>query len=236
MEKFFLSGIFACNELDIVDQQHIGFPVALVKFACGTAPDRFNQLVGKFIPLDVNNFHPWVCRADLVSDGIEKVRFPEPGIPVDKKGIVKTGRLACNRHGSRVSKFVRWSYNISIKCKFIVVAVFFRFFFFCVAFQFSGDTDPDLNLLAENLPECLFQNGTIIMKDSLAMQFIWHFQHCDPIVEIERDGFYPADPGGICDFRYFTFTVLADKVPDFSKRFHLIAVPHFYYFSRFDIV
>ncbi len=163
MEEFFLSRILAGNKLNIVHQQNVRPPVSLMKFARRPAPDRFDQLVGKLVALNIDNVHVWVIMSDLIADGVKQMGFSQTGVSVNEQGIVERGRFACHGHRGRMSKFIGRTHNKGFERKFIVFTVLAGLFFgFRCLFLFRNH-QSDLDILAENLPKSLFQKVHIIM-------------------------------------------------------------------------
>ncbi len=233
MEEFFLGRIFSCNKLNIVYKKNIRTPVTLMEFPCCAVADCLNQLIGKFVAFDVDDVHIRVSPADFIPDGIKQVRFSKAGISVDKKRVIKCRRFACDSHGCSVRKFIGRADDKGIKRKLIVFVLrgFFLFLLFNLV-SFLRRHQADLNLLAENLPECFFNHILIIMENRLPMKFVWNFQNGNAVCKIKRNRFNPADPCGKCNFRDLAFAIGANHIPYFCERFHSVTIPHLFFCLR----
>ena len=84
MEEFFLGGFFTGNELNIVDEEQISFPVLIAKFNIFTAADGGNQLVGKLVAFDIDNVGFGVRLANTVGNGVQQVGLTHTGRAVNK--------------------------------------------------------------------------------------------------------------------------------------------------------
>ena len=106
MEKFFLRGVLAGDELDIVDEKEVRaavFEAELVVFAFAQGVDEF---VCKLVSLDVDDVVVRVVLMNFVRNGIEKVRLPNAGRAVDEKRVIRIRGLLRNGDGGGVCKLV----------------------------------------------------------------------------------------------------------------------------------
>jgi hypothetical protein len=88
MEELFERGLFAAEELDVVDEQHVDLAVPAVEV--GDLPlalvgglQRLDEFVGEFLAGDVANLNRFVLDQRVVPDGVEQMRFAQPGAAVD---------------------------------------------------------------------------------------------------------------------------------------------------------
>ena len=93
MEELFLRGFLAGDELNIVDEECVGLAVLFAETHGGTGADGLDQLVCKLVALDINDILIREILFELVTDGVEQVRFAEAGVAVDKEGIVVFARF-----------------------------------------------------------------------------------------------------------------------------------------------
>lgn len=106
MEHLLLGGVPAGDELDVVHEEDIRRPVfvpELLVLACPNVPD---ELVGKVLSPDVDNFIVWMIFMDGVGDGVEQMGFAQAGFPVDEEGVVIFRRMLRHRQGGGVGQFV----------------------------------------------------------------------------------------------------------------------------------
>ena len=77
MEEFFLCTHFTGTKLNIVDHQQIHLTIFDTEFFRRTVLQRFNEFVGHKCAFGVQNTHIGIVFTDLVTNGIQQVRFPE---------------------------------------------------------------------------------------------------------------------------------------------------------------
>lgn len=87
MEKFFLRGLFSRNKLDIVYEKQIHMAIFFMKFVCCSCFNGGDQLIGKFIALDVGKLHPRLIFMEIVADGHEKMGLSQTGAAVNKERV-----------------------------------------------------------------------------------------------------------------------------------------------------
>ena len=71
VEHLLLGGLPAGDELNVVHQKDIRLPVFLPKLLIAALSDGGYQLVGKGVPLDVDDLIVWMVGVDGVGDGVE---------------------------------------------------------------------------------------------------------------------------------------------------------------------
>ena len=106
VEKLLLRRNLARDELDIVDQEHIGVAVFLFEFRRGFLFDGADELVREVLALDQNNIEVGLVALDFVCDRLHQVRFTESAGTVQEKRIVLLRRIVCDCDGSRVCELV----------------------------------------------------------------------------------------------------------------------------------
>ena len=88
MEEFLLSGFLAGNELHVIHQEQIRFPVFAAEFDVFTVADGIDQLIGELVTLDVNNVGIGLDLADAIGNGVQQVRLTNAGRAVKEQGVV----------------------------------------------------------------------------------------------------------------------------------------------------
>ena len=211
MEELFLRGFLAGDELNIVDEECVGLAVLFAETHGGTGADGLDQLVCKLVALDVNDILIREILFELVTDGVEQVRFAEAGVAVDKEGIVVFGRLFCNIAAGCAGKFIGAALDERFKRVFVFVIVRHALFFF---FLHRGD-----ELIGESFAEnALYGVVQALVKAALDggfVKFVRRLNDCNACSEIERDGDELAEPGFIAHVGDLLFAVVANEVPCF---------------------
>ena len=106
VEKLLLRRFLAGNELDVVDQQHVGFPVFLAELLGGVVAHRGDDLVGELFTIHVDDVEIGMVFLDLDLNGVEQVGLAQAGRPVDEQRVVGAGGVGRHRLGRRVGKLV----------------------------------------------------------------------------------------------------------------------------------
>ena len=89
MEEFLLRTFLAADELDIVDEKHVRVAVLAAEFRHFGKAERFDQLVGKVVALDIANHHVGIVFLDFVADSVEKMGFSESRVAVEEQGVIR---------------------------------------------------------------------------------------------------------------------------------------------------
>ena len=111
MEHLLLGGIPAGNELYIVHEKNISPPVLVPELLVPALPDGGDQLVGKGVPLDIDNFISWIAGVYGVGDGIEQMGLSQAGVAENKQGIVVFSRIVGYFPGCGVGQLVRGTHH-----------------------------------------------------------------------------------------------------------------------------
>ena len=117
MEEFLLGGFLAGDELDIVDEEQVRFPIFVAEFDVLTALDGGNQFVGKLVTLDVDNLGIRLLLTDAVGNGIQQMGLTHAGRAVDKQRVVHITGMVADGDGSRMGKAVGRAHHEIIKIK-----------------------------------------------------------------------------------------------------------------------
>ena len=95
MEKFLLGTLTTGDELNIVDEKQVRFPIFAAKFDILLVLNSVNQLIGELIALDVHHIHIGIVLADLVGNGVKQVGLTHTGRAIQKQRVVGfTGGLS----------------------------------------------------------------------------------------------------------------------------------------------
>ena len=106
VEKLLLRRNLARDELNIVDQEHIGVAVFFLEFRSGLLFDGADEFVGEILALDQNDVEVGLIALDFVCDRLHQVRFSKSAGAVQEKRIVLLCGIVSNGNGSRVCELV----------------------------------------------------------------------------------------------------------------------------------
>src|SRR5262245_50638006 len=91
MEKFFLCGFLATNELNIINQQHVGGTVFIAEHSCSTVTDSGNQVIGEHFRRNINGTQSLLLAS--MSDSLHQMGFAKTDTTINQKRIVETGSM-----------------------------------------------------------------------------------------------------------------------------------------------
>ena len=97
MEKFLLRAFLAGDELDIIHRQKIRLPVFFLEFRGGAVADGQNQLICKFLSLDVQKLVVGVVLPDAPADGIDQMGLAQAAAAVQEQGVIAFGGVIGHR-------------------------------------------------------------------------------------------------------------------------------------------
>ena len=84
VEEFVLHLLLARDELHVVHEQQVRVAVFGAELAAAARAHELDEFVDEIIALDVDDLRRRARRADLMSDGVNEVRFAKAGVAVDK--------------------------------------------------------------------------------------------------------------------------------------------------------
>ena len=87
MEELLLRGVFAGNELNIVDQEQVRAAVFEAELVVLAFAQSVDQLVGELVALDIDDVVVRMRFVNLVGNGIEQVRLADAGRAVEESGL-----------------------------------------------------------------------------------------------------------------------------------------------------
>ncbi len=94
VEKFLLRALFAAEELNVVDQQQIGLPVAFAKFDQVIVLDGVDEFVDEKFARKVHHLRVFLFHPDVLPDRLHQVRLAESHPAVNEERVVSArGRL-----------------------------------------------------------------------------------------------------------------------------------------------
>ena len=88
MEEFLLGGFLAGDELDVIDEEQVRFPVLVPELDVLTGLDGGDQLVGKLVALDIDDVGIGLTFADAVGNGVEQMGLAHAGRAVEEQGVI----------------------------------------------------------------------------------------------------------------------------------------------------
>src|SRR5687768_15704459 len=92
VEKLFLCCFLVFQELNIVDEKQVCFPVSSPEIRGRATVNRCDQLVRELFGTDEDEAGFGLALENAVRDCLHQVGFPQPGISVEKKGVVRSAR------------------------------------------------------------------------------------------------------------------------------------------------
>src|SRR3982751_178170 len=87
MKKFFLNPFLAGEELDVINQEHIGLPIFFAKLDERIILDRVDVFVGKFLGRNVSDARAFFVRGNMLTDGMKQMSFAETDATIEEQGI-----------------------------------------------------------------------------------------------------------------------------------------------------
>jgi hypothetical protein len=122
VEELVLGLHLARDELDVVHQHQVRLPVLDAEVVHGAAgADGLDEVVDKFVALDVEDTGGGGLAADLVGDGIEEVGLAQAGAAVDEEGVVAASGGVGHRPGGGAGQLVGGAHYEGVEGKFAAV-------------------------------------------------------------------------------------------------------------------
>ena len=112
-----MGGFLAGDELNIIHQKQIRFPIFTAKFDVLSVFDGVDQFICELVALDVDDVGVGIFLADAVGDCIEQVGLAHAGGAVDEQGVIDLSRGLGNGNGGGVSEAVAWAHHKIIEGK-----------------------------------------------------------------------------------------------------------------------
>ena len=102
MEELFFGLGLAGEELDVVDEEHVGVAVGALEVVQRSRAERVDELVGERLDGRVADRGAGAERADVVADRVQEVRLAEPGRGVEEQRVVGLARELGDRQRGRM--------------------------------------------------------------------------------------------------------------------------------------
>ena len=100
VEKFLLNAFLAGEELDVVNQQHVGLAVFLAELDELVVLDSVNVFVGELFGGEIGDARALFVADDVLADGVEQMRLAQADAAVKEERIVGfAGRLGDGQRG-----------------------------------------------------------------------------------------------------------------------------------------
>ena len=229
VEKLLLRRLLAGDELDVVDQQHVGFPVFLAELLGGVVAHRGDDLVGELFTVHVDDVEIGMVFLDLDLDGVEQVGLAQAGRPVDEQRVVGAGRIGRHRLGCRVGKLVGGTLDKVLEGKVVpargqIVLRIAHNGLFRFGFRL-GHHQLDFNVKAQHRLEGFLQQGRVPVGHDLPDEVVANSQR-DAVGVFKADGLQPADVILIGGVRRMDAAIVFGRLQNVVERVHCI--PHFY--------
>ena len=75
MKELFLATEFVLKEMDVVNEEHIHIAVFILKVLSGFIVNGLDELIGKFLGGDADDFHFWALNPNPIAYGLHQVGF-----------------------------------------------------------------------------------------------------------------------------------------------------------------
>src|SRR6185503_18253863 len=96
VKELLLHGFLSLEEMDVIDEEEIGFAKAAAKIGGGAVLDRGDELVGELLGSDEGDACLGLPLNNVVTDRLHEVRFAEAGVAVNEKGVVDLAWRLCD--------------------------------------------------------------------------------------------------------------------------------------------
>src|SRR5690348_14311642 len=118
MEEFLLCALFASNELDIVDQQHVDAPIFSAKLLVSAGADGVDELVCELLGGDVED--PQAAGNDLLADGVQQMRLAQSDAAIEEERVIGLARLLSHPLGGCMGELAARTDNKRLEGIFLV--------------------------------------------------------------------------------------------------------------------
>ena len=194
MEKFFLGGLLARDELDVVHQQQVGHAVLHPEVLGAAGADGGDQLVGELLAGDDE---VGVGALNFGLDGRQQMGLAEARAAVDEQRVVSTGRVGRNSLRRSKRKLVGWAFDEVLEGEFIValrgggvrLVLLGQHHF---VGRCAGDDEGDVHIKAQHCFEGLFEQAEITVRHDLADEVVAH-REGDMAGVLKADRLQPVD-------------------------------------------
>ena len=116
VEELFLRALLARQELDVVEEKHVGRPVTALELERRGVLDGVDHLVHEFLGAHEEDPSAGPDGTDVVPDGVHEVGLAQPHAPVQKERVVARAGLLRHRHSRGVSQLVPAPHDERLEC------------------------------------------------------------------------------------------------------------------------
>ncbi len=106
VEKFLLNALLAGEELNVINQQHIGLPIFFAELHQLIFLNGGDVFVGKFLGGNIRNLGRLLGADHVLANSVQQVRLAKAGAAVEEERIVRFARLLRHRHRGGVGEAV----------------------------------------------------------------------------------------------------------------------------------
>ena len=197
VEEFFLGGLLARDELDVVHQQQVGHAVLHPEVLGAAGADGRDQLVGELLTGDIHDDEVGVGALDLGLDGRQQMGLAEARAAVDEQRVVSTGGVGRNSLRRSKRKLVGRAFDEVLEGEFIValrgggvrLVLLGQHHF---VGRRAGDDEGDVHVKAQHCFEGLFEQAEITVRHDLADEVVAH-REGDMAGVLKADRLQPVD-------------------------------------------
>ena len=118
VKELFLRPLLVAQQLDIVDQQNIGFAIALVELLHALRADAGDHLIHEALAGRVDDPHGAELVHQFAADGVHQMGLPHPHAAVDEQRIVAARGVGGHRPRGGVRKLVAGPHHKGIEREF----------------------------------------------------------------------------------------------------------------------
>lgn len=197
MEEFFLGGLLARDELDVVHQQQVGHAVLHPEVLGAAGADGRDQLVGELLTGDIHDDEVGVGALDLGLDGRQQMGLAEARAAVDEQRVVSTGGVGRNSLRRSKRKLVGRAFDEVLEGEFIValrgggvrLVLLGQHHF---VGRRAGDDEGNVHVKAQHCFEGLLEQAEITVRHDLADEVVAH-REGDMAGVLKADRLQPVD-------------------------------------------
>src|SRR5262245_4098690 len=115
VKEFLLRAFFTRQKLNVVDHQHVDMTIPLSQIHHFVIANGVDDLVRKLFGRQICN--PEIASLGyIIPNGVQEVRLPQPGVPIDKEWVICFRRLFGHSHTGSMGKLVSGSHNEILEC------------------------------------------------------------------------------------------------------------------------
>ena len=198
MEELLLGRLLTGDELDIIDEEQIGFPIFIAEFDVPATLDGGDQLIGELVTLDVDNIGIGIDLSDAVGYGVQQVGFANAGRAIQEQGVIDLARGLTDRNGGAVGEPVGGAYHEIVEIELgIEVHGGAGLALGLVGVQLLVTENDELGIGMEDLLQCVLNIICVTFYDDLPAVVRRRIQ--DQLFLIQFHHLRVVEPGRDCD-------------------------------------